>query len=262
MITLLALGYLPYSIDIRNAPVIGSLLEIILFSLLLAYHIHRFKEEKLAFQEQLIQQQQTERSRLFHTVAEKTLALRSAKEKLEKELEVKKKLEEELKHQAATDPLTGMMNRRALFDICIKEIGQASRYKHALSCLILDIDKFKNVNDIYGHDAGDIVLERIANLMQENIRSADYVGRIGGEEFAILMPSTDAESAYEIADRLRSHIEQNSIVANKQTIHITISIGISELHANETDTHDIMKRADDALYEAKETGRNRVCIHK
>ena len=122
LISQLALGMIPYSILVSNAPIIGSFFEIILFSLLLAYRINLFREETLEAQEKLLAQQTTESSRLFHAVAEKTVALNTANKQLAKELEEKKELEKHLKHQASTDPLTGLMNRRSFFDTCTKEM--------------------------------------------------------------------------------------------------------------------------------------------
>jgi diguanylate cyclase (GGDEF)-like protein len=259
MFTLLALGEYPYSNIIRNIPAIGSFFEIILFSLLLAYRINTLKEQKLASQEKLLEQQRTESSRLFHTIAEKTKKLKSMNQRLQQELKKSKELENELMKQATTDPLTGLLNRRAFFDACTREIEEVHRHGNALSILILDIDKFKDVNDTYGHDVGDIVIKHIAEKMVENTRTIDYVGRIGGEEFTVLMPSTDIENAFEIADRLRSKISRDAIEINKFTIKVSVSIGVSEMKNKKTDIREIMKNADNALYKAKRNGRNRVC---
>jgi diguanylate cyclase (GGDEF)-like protein len=128
-----------------------------------------------------------------------------------------------------------------------------------LTCLIIDIDHFKHINDTYGHDIGDKVISTLAKLMIDNTRTMDYIGRIGGEEFAVLMPNTDMDSAFQIADRLRENIAKNEIILNPSVISISVSIGLSYLTHEDKNIHTLLKRADTALYEAKENGRNQVC---
>ncbi len=258
LISQLALGLIPYSILVSNAPIIGSFFEIMLFSLLLAYRINLFREETLDAQEKLLAQQHTESSRLFHAVAEKTVALNNANKQLAKELEEKKELEKHLKYQASTDSLTGLMNRRYFFDTCKKEIEHAIRYNTGLSYLTIDIDKFKAINDTYGHPFGDEVIRSLAQQMVENSRTTDYIGRIGGEEFAILMPATGIDSAFHIADRLRENIAKHKIIFENKVVQVTVSIGLSHYGKKDKDIQTIIKRSDKALYEAKESGRNRV----
>ena len=258
LLSMLSLGLMPYSILISYAPVIGSFFEIILFSFLLAYRINLFREETLAGQTKLLEQQRTENSRLFHTVSEKTLALNKANKELSKELAEKEELAKNLKHYASTDTLTGLMNRRTYFKACEKEIKSATRYKTKLSYLTIDIDKFKKINDTYGHPFGDEVIRSLGALLIENSRSADYVARIGGEEFAVLMPETDVDAAYHLADRLRANIAKHKIIYENKVIQITVSMGLSHLSEEDKDIETIVKRSDDALYEAKENGRNQV----
>ncbi len=259
LISQLALATLPYSIMLSNAPIIGSFFEIILFSLLLAYRINLFREETLDAQGKLIAQQRTESSRLFHAVAEKTVALNIANKQLAKELEEKKELEKHLTHQASTDPLTGLMNRRSFFSVCSKEMKRAIRSNTELSFLTVDIDKFKDVNDTYGHPFGDEVIRSIAGQMIENTREMDYVGRIGGEEFAILMPAADMDSAFHMADRLRANIAKHKIIFENEITQVSVSIGLSCLRKEDSEMETIVERSDKALYEAKDSGRNKVC---
>ena len=259
IISQLALGVLPYSILLSNAPIIGSLFEIMLFSLLLAYRINMLREETLEAQEKLIAQQGTESSRLFHAVAEKTVALNIANKQLAKELEENKELEKHLKYQASTDSLTGLMNRRSFFNTCKKEMEHAIRYDTGLSYLTIDIDKFKAINDTYGHPFGDEVIRSLAQQMIENSRTTDYVGRIGGEEFAILMPATGMDSAFHIADRLRENIAKHKIIFENKVVQVTVSIGLSYYRKKDSDIQTIIKRSDKALYEAKDSGRDKVC---
>ena len=258
LLSMLSLGLMPYSVLISYAPVIGSFFEIIFFSLLLAYRINLFREKTSEAQNKLLVQQRTENSRLFHTVAEKTLALNTANKQLSKELEEKEELAKNLKHHASTDTLTGLMNRRTYFKACEKEITSAIRYKTKLSYLTIDIDKFKKINDTYGHPFGDEVIRSLGVLLIENSRSSDYVARIGGEEFAILMPETDVDAAYHLADRLRANIAKHKIIYENKVIQITVSMGLSHLLEEDKDIETIVKRSDDALYEAKENGRNQV----
>ena len=259
LLSLLALGILPYSFTLSASAMIGSLFEVIFFSFLLAYRINTVRQESLKTQRDLVAQQKTESTRLFHTVAEKTMALNLAKEELEKELAKKEALEKHLQHLASTDPMTELLNRRAFFNICDTEMINASSKDHELTCLIVDIDHFKAINDTYGHDMGDKVIIAIATLMIENTRTVDYIGRIGGEEFAILMPDTDRESAFQIADRLRENISQHEILLDNKSVYITVSIGLSYLTHEDKNIHTLLKRADTALYDAKDNGRNQVC---
>jgi diguanylate cyclase len=258
LVSMLSLGLMQYSILISYAPVIGSFFEVILFSFLLAYRINLFREKTSDAQNKLLEQQRTENSRLFRAVSEKTLALKNANKELSKELEEKKELAKHLKHYASTDTLTGLMNRRSYFQACEKEIKSATRYKTKLSYLTIDIDKFKNINDTYGHPFGDEVIRSLAKLLIENSRSADYVARIGGEEFAILMPETDVDAAYHLADRLRANIAKHKIISENKVVQITVSMGLSHLSEEDKDIETLVKRSDQALYEAKESGRNQV----
>lgn len=258
LFSMLALGLVKYSILISYAPVIGSFFEVILFSLLLAYRINLFREKTSEAQNKLLEQQRTENSRLFRTVSEKTLALKNANKELSKELEEKKELAKNLKHYASTDPLTGLMNRRSYFKACDKEIKSATHYKTKLSFLTIDIDKFKNINDTYGHPFGDEVIRSLGALLIENSRSSDYIARIGGEEFSILMPETDVDAAYHLADRLRINIAKHKIIYENKVVQITVSMGLSHLLEGDKDIETIVKRSDNALYEAKENGRNQV----
>jgi len=256
----LFLGYLPYNETLSNLIVYISIIEIILFSLLLAYRINIIRNESLESREALIEQQKTESTRLFHTVAEKTKALNLAKKEIEEELRKKIELEKHLQHLASTDPMTELYNRRAFFEIAELEVSSAKSKQEKFTCLIIDIDHFKRINDTYGHGVGDTVITAVSKLMVLNTRTKDHIGRIGGEEFAILMPKTSTEAAYQIADRLRENISKHSIaIDGSESVKITISIGLSTLTTDEDETiHTLLKRADTALYKAKDNGRNQV----
>lgn len=176
-----------------------------------------------------------------------------------KELET---VQEELKILATTDPLTHLFNRRYFTDASANIFNLALRYKKPLSLIMIDIDKFKNVNDTYGHQIGDSVLVELANLLQESRRNSDYICRYGGEEFVILLPETDQNNAIFLAEEIRKKIESCDVtLENNQIIKFTISLGVSEIDTNNDTTIDqIINRADKALYIAKNEGRNRVSI--
>lgn len=156
-----------------------------------------------------------------------------------------------------TDPLTQLANRR-YFDERIKEMVSLARRKYQpLSLLMTDIDKFKRVNDTFGHDAGDRVLVGYADLMKKNSRAEDLVARFGGEEFIILLPLSNSQQTLALAERIREDIAQQDFLENGH--RVTASFGVSQLTKDET-IQSFMKRADEALYQAKESGRNRTVI--
>lgn len=160
----------------------------------------------------------------------------------------------ELEILSMTDRLTGISNRRKLDELLMQESEQAKRYDRPLSLLMIDIDHFKNVNDIYGHQIGDCTLQSVAAVLKENIRSSDIVGRFGGEEFMVICPESDQRSAYLLGEKLRLAIEQYEF----NTInHATISVGVAQLQTLDT-LSEWIEKADIALYQAKNEGRNRV----
>lgn len=169
-----------------------------------------------------------------------------------------KELERQLRIQALSDPLTGVGNRRQFYDQINQELARVRRFKSASSILMLDLDHFKNVNDRHGHSAGDQVLQQFSELIQSRLRATDAVGRVGGEEFAILLPETDLPGAREFADALRKLVADSTFNANGIDIPITVSIGISSLAETDTTSDEAIARADAALYRAKANGRNRV----
>jgi two-component system cell cycle response regulator len=171
----------------------------------------------------------------------------------------RKHMERELRRLATTDALTGANNRRRFTEISERELQRCKRYGHPLSVMILDADKFKNVNDTYGHEAGDRVLKTLAEVCKTQLRDVDVFGRFGGEEFTLTFPETTREMAIEAAERLRVALSESPVeLDDGTTIDFTVSIGATVL-MDEADTLGIMlQRADAALYQAKENGRNRV----
>jgi len=160
---------------------------------------------------------------------------------------------------AVEDGLTKLYVVRHFKEILSLEMAKAQRYKRPLSIIISDIDHFKAVNDTYGHLAGDFVLKEAANVFKSTCREGDIAGRYGGEEFIILLPETDREGGVEFAERLRKLIEGLTLEYNNIKLNITISFGVAEFN-NEISPAGLIKRADEALYVAKETGRNKVCF--
>ncbi len=171
----------------------------------------------------------------------------------------RKKLEGELRRLAVTDELTGLYNRRHFFARGDEDIEHAQRYGRPLSLLMVDVDHFKAVNDQYGHDVGDRALVTLSGILSSKLRNVDCIGRIGGEEFALLMPETTAEAACEVATRLIKRVAETRIdILEGDHIALTISIGIATLRDGETSMNMFLRRADTALYEAKKKGRNQV----
>ncbi|MEW5871586.1 MAG: diguanylate cyclase [Chloroflexota bacterium] len=171
----------------------------------------------------------------------------------------KSRLFDETQRLAITDGLTNIYNRRHLLKLADQEYSRARRYHRPLSALMIDIDHFKHVNDTYGHPVGDLALKTLVQCCKQNLRDSDLLGRYGGEEFLVLMPETHHTKALEAAERIRQRVESLKLADERNTISITISIGVATMQENEALSLDILIRnADDALYTAKAAGRNCV----
>lgn len=165
---------------------------------------------------------------------------------------------DEVRRLLTTDQLTGVLNRSRFFELAEAEIARWRRFEQPVSALMVDIDRFKSINDSHGHAGGDEVLREVGRFFSSGLRSIDIVGRLGGEEFAILLPSIEPEGARSIAELLRAGVSTLRPTVGEETVPVTISIGCAGL-GGDIDTIDkLLKRADEALYEAKRTGRNRV----
>lgn len=172
-----------------------------------------------------------------------------------------KRLQDLLLMYGEVDSLTEIYNRRVLMERLQQEWDRTRRVPSPLSFIMVDIDRFKKVNDTYGHPVGDVVLEKVAHILRHAIRSSDIVGRYGGEEFGIVMVNSTAADAAAAADRYRMEIENQVFRAKKIEFSVTASFGISDSTEKKT-IAELVSGADAALYEAKETGRNRVCTAK
>jgi len=161
---------------------------------------------------------------------------------------------------ATTDPLTGVANRRQLLLAGEQEVSRTQRYGRRMSAFMVDIDHFKSINDTWGHPTGDRVIQALAESMCASTRKVDVVGRLGGEEFAIILPEADPQEACAIAERLRQTVQDTIAVLSDdgQTVRITVSVGVATLGPGDANFHDLLGRADSALYAAKGGGRNQV----
>lgn len=180
----------------------------------------------------------------------------------------------QIKQLADADPLTGIFNRRKFFELAGLEFSRAMRYRNPLSAIMMDIDRFKHFNNSYGHKFGDWVLKIVVELCCRQLRSVDVFGRYGGEEFALILPSTDLRGAEQVAERLRAGIEQIDEAAIQKytgqgfsdpnrpdlSLKVTLSLGVAALDPSCDSVEALIEHADQALYWAKHAGRNRVKI--
>ncbi|MGC4086355.1 MAG: GGDEF domain-containing protein [Polyangiaceae bacterium] len=169
-----------------------------------------------------------------------------------------KELEQRLVELATHDGLTGLYNRRHFVDLAERELSRAARSHCPVSLCMLDADQFKQMNDEFGHTVGDRALTTLARATRGMLRAQDIFGRLGGEEFGVLLPDTRIEGAVSVAERIRRSVEVTQVpTAHSAPVWITVSIGVAQLRPGET-FETLMRRADNALYAAKASGRNRV----
>ena len=162
---------------------------------------------------------------------------------------------------AKTDPLTELYNRRFFMELFERELDKARRYNQPLSCVMVDLDHFKRINDRHGHLAGDQVLLSAARAMKAGVRTTDLLARYGGEEFVIVLPLTDAAGAQELAERCRRLVHDSPVMHDKATISVTASMGVATFpHEGVQTVDDLLSLADEALYRAKEAGRDRIAV--
>ena len=181
---------------------------------------------------------------LFRDLKQSETALRSALEEVER--------------LAISDSLTSLYNRRHLFELADREFQRARRYRLPLSVMMVDIDEFKRVNDTYGHATGDQVLQGVAECCRKELRGVDVIGRYGGDEFVALLPETGVPAACQVAERLRNRIAEWVLDAKAGRVTVTVSLGVAVLEDEHTTPEFLLDRADQALYVAKQKGRNRV----
>ena len=183
--------------------------------------------------------------------------------RVKRELQLQE-VQNELKLLASTDPLTKLYNRRYFSEISTHVFNLSQRDNYPLGIIMLDIDRFKNINDTYGHKVGDVVIMQLADLLRSHQRKSDIISRFGGEEFALLLPNTSLEGATVVSEKIRKDVEASRVDANSGVIvKYTVSLGVSEVDIQqETSIEKALIRADNALYAAKRAGRNKVCAKK
>lgn len=168
----------------------------------------------------------------------------------------------ELQRLSSTDRLTGLFNRGHWEEMLRQEYARHRRYDRNAALVMFDIDHFKKINDTYGHQTGDAVIQQTADVIRNSMRDADIAGRYGGEEFVVLLPDTDSEGAASVAERLRQAIEAHEVVYEGHSIRFTVSLGIADLSQPTSGYAQLIERADSALYVSKSAGRNRVTLYQ
>jgi diguanylate cyclase (GGDEF)-like protein len=174
--------------------------------------------------------------------------------------DVEAQYHEEIYRMTIIDGLTQIYNKRYLYEALEREIIRGRRHERELCILMFDIDHFKRINDVHGHLAGDYVLKEVARVVQARIRRDEVFARYGGEEFAIILPETPISGATALAETLRQKVADHSFVFQADSIKVTISLGAALMEEGDRTAADLIKRADEKLYQAKRTGRNRVCV--
>jgi diguanylate cyclase (GGDEF)-like protein len=167
-------------------------------------------------------------------------------------------IRDEFQEMTTVDALTGLLNRRRFLEVAAEELARSRRYGRALSIIAVDLDHFRSVNDGFGQAVGDDVLKALARTLQKQTRRQDIVGRVGGEEFAAILPETSIETAIALAERIRSHLRSMTITTSSVALTVTASLGVAEVAPADRSLADVLHRADQALYRAKRYGRDRV----
>lgn len=212
---------------------------------------------------ELLQDANEELGRLNLAYGQLVMELRQAKDEAEKLAADLRQANARLQELISRDGLTGLYNHRYFQEVMDRELNRAERYGHNFSLILFDIDHFKKVNDTYGHQRGDQVLKLLSKLALKAVRTSDVVARYGGEEFAVVLPETPETGVGVFAERLRRGVEQMKIVVDELTIPVTISLGVTTYHSgvHRHDKSALIEAADQALYQSKRNGRNRVTTH-
>ena len=203
---------------------------------------------------------QSEVSYLTQVFNHMVASLRQGREELSAANEALTETNEELQQLSITDGLTGLYNRKHIMELFQQELVRARRYHQKLTILMLDIDHFKTINDTYGHQTGDDVLQRLAKAWGELVRECDSIGRYGGEEFLILLPESDKLKGTAAAERIRQQVSTIEIETGRDKLPITVSVGVSGYPADGQDINILLSQADEALYQSKTEGRNKVSV--
>ena len=244
-------GFLPYSFASFHAAEIGIVLDVVLLSLALADRIKLLREQGEAAELRETQQKLHSAAQLAHanaqlerTVQERTAELARARDEAER--------------FARIDMLSNLANRRYFEESAAQELARAQRYGQPLCVMLIDIDRFKQINDTHGHAAGDAVIRAVAAVARAVVRDTDFVARIGGDEFSILLPGIGLAQAVAAAERLCERMATTPVEHGGHVLAFTVCVGVSQLVAGDTGAGSLLQRADQALYAAKQSGRNQV----
>jgi diguanylate cyclase (GGDEF)-like protein len=213
---------------------------------------------ELRFSNETLESQAAYLASMAEAAEENARKANAARQQLEHEIAERRKLEAQLREMATTDALTGALNRVQLMNLGQRELERARRIGQGLAVLMLDIDHFKAINDRYGHPVGDLALQHVVGTLRSRLRRIDLLGRLGGEEFAILLPAIPLEGAEHVAERLRAGVAETPLERGEDRIGMTVSIGLAFGHQTDRGFEQLIARADAALYRAKGGGRNRV----
>lgn len=244
-------GVLPYNFVNFHAAEFGIMVDVVLLALALADRINFLRDQKETAERQVIEQQHRASALLERAKAEleDTVALRTA------ELA---RARDDAERLARLDGLTGVSNRRYFEEVAAREVSRARRYDQPLSIILFDIDLFKQVNDCHGHAVGDAVIRMVAEVARETVREVDFLARIGGEEFAVLLPGASEAQARLTAERLRERIAAGRVDIPGQSVACTASFGVTQLADHHPGFETLLQRADQLMYLSKSGGRNRV----
>jgi diguanylate cyclase (GGDEF)-like protein len=215
---------------------------------------------EMRFSNETLETQAAYLATLAEEAEQSALRAETARAMLEREIEERRQLEAQLRRIATTDGLTGALNRSAFMTAGEQEIERARKTGQELALLMLDADHFKLINDRFGHAGGDLTLRHLVTTCSKVVREGDLVGRLGGEEFAIVLPGATVSTAEGIAERLRTEVADARLSHGDQVIRVTVSIGLALLQPHDASIEQVVARADAALYRAKDSGRNRVVL--
>ena len=213
---------------------------------------------ELRFNSELLEQQAAYLATIAEEAEESGRKIEAARLTLEQEIAERRQLESQLRHLATTDGLTGALNRAGFIVAAESAMEQPCWFGRQHAVLILDVDHFKTINDKYGHAGGDLALQHLVATLRSAIRRTDLLGRLGGEEFAVVLPDATPGLADRMAERLRGRVAEASVPYGDRLIEMTISVGLATKHASDRTFGQLLARADAALYRAKGGGRNRV----
>jgi len=225
---------------------------------------NRFREENLlplilfANQAAVAIENAAQHEELEARVTERTQEIQQALQKLQAEVMERRRVEEELWRLATFDALTGVLNRRSFFEQAQQQFGNALANRTPLALLVLDLDRFKQINDQFGHQTGDRSLQFFTQLCQATLPQPHLLGRLGGEEFAVLLPAPQSERVLPIAEQLCRACDQTKLLTEQHVVHFTVSVGVAALHATDSTFDQLLDRADQNMYRAKHSGGNRV----